>query len=616
MAGTNERQSILSTHRAVLVLGTISSALSLLALIIIIEAPQVSSYEASVLEPFDDIELVLIVLSICLPAVSSLFVITRSSGPTPLRHLVPLVVPGLLSAIGILLLPMSRGYLFYGRGDAIAQLGSCLELSYGGHVLPDDIYPSSHIFMVIVSQAAGIDLRVLFLTMPFILAIAFSLAAYSIGKMFGCRTALVSMILSLFILKYYQPIPYVFGLLFGILSLWMFLRLIQAEKAKGYSLTLGLIVCAMPLVHPYSALALMIIMASITSTIWLLNKDGIISRARLRFGIAKNEIPRSGFTEWQVVLAVNWFMWSIMTTLMTLGVVIVSRLVSGESGSLYMEVGRLVSRSNLDSIDIVSYVARLLLVYVVLFILSLIGFRYYWSQRNALARDLKGAIWPYIGVPVMVLLILQIASLVYPIGVDIWRLMSNLYLVLITLGAASVVVICRIPAITTPRYARRTLAFAWSALLAIGLASANSVLGGYHSEYTYSPNELVTNSERQALVFLVQHGNSSTDVHSLSQADRIAYEVAAELQLTEYSYFEPSRRIPDHFGYNTHQFLGELLASDAYFTLFEFDRMNYVELWAESGIFTVNDFMHLNLDSSAAKILESGDASVYRITSP
>jgi heme/copper-type cytochrome/quinol oxidase subunit 2 len=187
--------------------------------------------------------------------------------PTRQERLVS-VVFSIIAVALVLLLPLLRGYYFYGQGDALAHLAWTNDLMAGRDIFHDLLYPGFHTFAAIVAQVLSIPSRLALMgIMPaFYLLFVLSLPLLArefypsqssllipLAILFGLLTTPIISIR----LPNIQPLPTVAGLFLVPVVAWLGIHTDRAQKSQRRPLFIALLVMLTALIfyHPQQALS-------------------------------------------------------------------------------------------------------------------------------------------------------------------------------------------------------------------------------------------------------------------------------------------------------------------------------------------------------------------------
>lgn len=147
----------------------------------------------------------------------------------------------------------------------------------------------------------------------------------------------------------------------------------------------------------------------------------------------------------------------------------------------------------------------------------------------------------------------------------------------------------------------------------------NSIFTAYGSRYILFPNDQITNSELECMKWFIENKKSDIPTLTLSyQAYRLKYlylpyeEARMRLDIEDWP---PIPSPPYHFGYDKYETLGESVDRDYYMILNQQDKILYTEIWPEmvGKRFTPEDFAKLEYDPSIEKVNSYDGVDIWYI---
>ncbi len=147
----------------------------------------------------------------------------------------------------------------------------------------------------------------------------------------------------------------------------------------------------------------------------------------------------------------------------------------------------------------------------------------------------------------------------------------------------------------------------------IAICSLIGIFSLYPSPYIYQPFEGVSHASFIGEAWLVLEGNAKMSVLGLYTPP--ANRIADALWGTEKDNYPQSDTvaIDFHFGYATHQTLGQSFTADKYLFLVSTNKLLYIELWPQVDRLNLNDFARLESDPTVGRIYSNGEAQNYYI---
>jgi len=140
------------------------------SLVIISKIPPAEGYEFSIYDAYPWYFWFFVIMSFF---IGQLIIIKNATSENWSNSWVFGFVTILVTEAILLFLPIVRGYLIYGRGDALTHVGHIKDILNSGHVSPSNIYPVEHILATTIHGITNIDLGTLTIVIPVILFLLF-----------------------------------------------------------------------------------------------------------------------------------------------------------------------------------------------------------------------------------------------------------------------------------------------------------------------------------------------------------------------------------------------------------------------------------------------------------
>jgi hypothetical protein len=192
----------------------------------------------------------------------------------------PATFLGGLVVLTIVLLPLIRGYHFFGLADALTHLGWAREMATGELSVFETHYPGSHLFAGFVSAVFGLDMMPsILLTVGIFVAVFLVFVPLSVGVIVPNRTAVLVAAGSAFLLLpvntislYLRFHPFSLTTFFFPVAVYLlFFHLLRRgdtgrrSRLVATSVALPLVWAAIVLLHPQVAVDVMLLMGAIAS---------------------------------------------------------------------------------------------------------------------------------------------------------------------------------------------------------------------------------------------------------------------------------------------------------------------------------------------------------------
>ncbi len=287
--------------------GTLSICFVAAAMVILAITPPATGYEISIYEAYPVYLYVL--MAAALVCGFSVLVHTAVREAKSNWWVAGLVAVLVINSM-VLLLPVLRGYVFYGRTDPGQHYGFAKDIELTGHFgAPgsrfENYYPASHIWAVSLSQVTGLDLRTVVMVTPWIFWLLYVFSVLILAKLLAKKrrqqlltTAFALPLSFIYLQASFFPSILIFFL--APLTLFLLYRLNIEEDKFGYTLLFVLMLLLLPLMHGGDTFSFLILFLclGITKRVheWLKHKQGAPAR-----------IPNLGNA--MAILSVAWLLW-------------------------------------------------------------------------------------------------------------------------------------------------------------------------------------------------------------------------------------------------------------------------------------------------------------------
>jgi hypothetical protein len=508
----------------------------------------------------------------------------------------------------IVLLPILRGYYYYGRGDPLTHLGIARDIS-SGVVTPFDrivLYPGIHLISAILKSITGMTIEHSILIIPAIFTICFFLSCTLLVKEIAAFSV-VPIIVSGMLLPinhlgiHLKPHPASEAILFA--PFIIYLSYMATKYANNnFNIVYYISIPVIVVIHPRQALAIIAVISGVYISHRLLDTTNSVK------GLLSASISI-------IYSGVIFLLW------------IFSKKAPGDHISkLYVILTNLDRLGGSSRVDNAGSLLGLIgadigLIFLKLFGVStllsiLVGVKYLSSIVSSIKSNGYNKDWLIITSGIIPPLLLFLFYVVTSPG-EYFRVLG-LIMVLITISFSAIIV----DRISVPEFKNRRTIFL--SVCFILLLVSIPVL--HPSPFIVKPTDHVT--EKQAKGFdttfkYMEENNIVTTRSSLfrfrdallgTYTSRLGKGVSPVLAITEdYSIRDSDTyyysRVPYNFGKPT---LGEYYTNTTYLIVTEEARTRDLELY-EGVRFSQGDFEYLNQDSDIEKTYSNGGYTLYTI---
>ena len=517
----------------------------------------------------------------------------------------------LLSSLIFTLLPYLKGYAFSDGGDNLTHLGFARAIVTTGYFGMDEVYPVTHILIAQLSLITGIELEKLVNFIGPLFYLLFVAFTYLFSReILSKPAAILATTASTFLSCYYysEIFPMGFALTFFPLIFYLYFHNQKVQSVKFTTLLIILVVM-MVFFHPVASFALTGALLLMESGRVIYEKLLVKEKAPVFFSSSLLMISFyvlvfwmwQRFYVWDSTIAsiAGWFNSELFTQPMTavaqdafskLGLNLIGQILV-----VFKEYGPILIMFGLSMITILLMIRKMIT-----------------SKSSINAQVLAyscfflpaAAIW-------LIDYVRPLTELTS--GRMIWVMAAILPL----LSGVSLKVLGGFPPESDLKMKKRH--FTSVRLAGIGLIIAASsllaVFGLYPSPYRYFPFGGISQAAFTGEVWIVQNGSPEKAVITLynPRTSRIA-----RCSLGNRANGPPRAKdeteIDYHFGYTSHQTMGQASLDDKYLFLTAANRLLYTEVWPQVDRLNSNDFVRLENDPTVSRLYSNGEAQNYYIT--
>jgi hypothetical protein len=520
-----------------------------------------------------------------------------------------------------LLLPVLRGYVLYGREDAMTHVGYAVDIVTMGVLPASDVYPIQHILVAALSRVTGLSPMITTGCLTPLLSILyvgfiFCLARSVLRDPRSVRLATLSSTVLLFSPTQYHAslVPAGVGVLLMPLAVYGFLKSILTPSVE-YSVVAILVVGIMlPFVHPL---------------IWVIVSGALVLLGLVRGCLRRKQtIPpalrKAHFVvlEISVVVFSTWFLRFYLAEHLIklayarffgpgLDFTMMDRVLQSADKVGYRWWDVVILAAKIGSHDF---------VYVALCVIAVIGAlgKIRRGQASVVEHNIL-TLTPVILCPSL-FFIMHLFATVAEFG--ILRFLTTISACAPVFVAYVLSGLCRPPSTHLEHIAvaatKLTRIFVALILLSCWFAGFVSAFGWL---FIKQPNQQVTHMEAAGVKWLAEHkaDTVSADLNRMMsrftdglfgtewRTKRGIYRVAGTTS--------PIGALPRHLGYSSRQQLGEWFDEDVYVPLSTYDRTFHAVFFPEFDQFEANDFEALHRDTSADRVFSDGEFEVWYIRS-
>jgi len=578
-------------------LAAVGFALALACTVILATTPAATGYEPSIYEVYPWYFWALAGLALLVGNV----VIIRSARTGTNDWLFGLVL--VLTVVGLLVfLPYFRGYVMFGRADALSHVGFIRDIQRTGQVSTGNIYPNLHLLVLSLAYATGVESPIVLMGVAGIGSL-FSIVSFValVSAVFDRRRALLAVPFAI-VLVGVQSVPYVFSILLVPFVLYLFV-MERRTRAVHVRAALGVTLFALVIYHPITTLFLLLVFGVYSVARTLHARDVLASTEELSRPVGT--VP---FSQLVVAVFAVWYLDfpKIVDRFRTVVVTLADPGGSGSSAATYSDTVAQYSPSVVDLVRIstLRYGATAILLalggcYALAVVVGALRSR---TSGTVFRSTFVGALGLFTALSVLFFLVDLIVGFGRPL------VYAELFGAL--LAGASIYFLAE-------RTGYRSGAYGLL-YVAVALLLVTSTLGLYTSPMTVGQSEQVTDAEIQGSAWYIENRDRQDDLtefgvetHRFRDAV-FGRETYSDAQVVT----SDTDRIPRHFGYTGNATLGASYEDDKYLVLTAAGRNFYEQVYPgyeEFWKYEQSDFERLPRDPTVSSVYDNGEYDVYRV---
>lgn len=590
------------------ILSLIGLILLTICFFILAKTPPATGYEISIYDAYPSYFWYFIIFVIS----SGIFILVYDAFEKPSFNIALMgVFLLLLGNFVILILPILRGYAFYGRDDAITHLGYVKDIIFTGHIGESNFYPLPHILILITSTISDLELqKVILIVTPIFYLV------YCSGIFLLSRIVTKSLGQALLVIVFAISLPtgiygtqcYPVGLSFMLIPfiLYFFIRKIEMPSFQ-YTLLFVMLILAIVFLHPLTTLLLI--------PIFLIHAFSVVIYNHVK-GYNESVLPI--YLNPVLIVFVTLISW--ISSFVFFGTRVGGLFHWFGSEFKYSYIGMYqtaVEKASLTTYEFLELFFRMYgarLIYLIFFIVavSIVLRKVFFGRFSLYEDEIFFTLVPtFFGLISLLFLFMGFNILGAPLR----------HLVIVFMGAAILNGLVLYEFIQKRKLKGKNLPI----YLLIFMLIFSSILGIFNihnSPYIKTPNQAVSyaefaggewlpeNEQLVKKVGLWEAGGGTKIIPIASQfgwritSATLGYETASKVR---------SDIPPPHFGYHSNNSVRRAFTENVYIVITDFDRSYYTHLWPTQGAFYISDFEELNNDPTANFIYTNGGFDVWYI---
>ncbi len=508
----------------------------------------------------------------------------------------------LASYVSLLSFWIIRGYALWSQADALTHLGRIQDLVSDGHIMQNNIYPITYIYLVQLSYILDLTPAILHKLVPFYFALLYLGGMFLLAKSLlpNRRQAILVTLVSATLIQgsYFHLTPNHLATFFLPSALFILINSFLKENLS-WKLLLIIIVFLTPIFHPVPGFIFLLILL----TIWLPGKVFFAYAPKtLQAGYFRFDTNiLLLFVVWAITWISSFYVWD--ATIRNL-----YKLFT-EGGDT--QFNQLISGIQYAANYGYSIQEQFLKVYggtLVSVVLALIALPILWIKIRKVANyrymlSLYGPLGAIV-VTIIVFGFLNIPAFDQYRFVAYVQMISSLFVGFILYELIK----------NRNRFLSRFMP-SLAIILLVGLF-IHGLLRLYPSPYILSANDQITRTKIAGMGWFLHNKDFIKPTIRLNVPISRYFD---QVMTSEERQSGPPEEIiaPYHFGYSSDDQLGRAFSQDVYLVLDEADRMTYSVIFPEMEQlrFSSKDFAKLEQDPSVFKIYSNGGLDVYNIYS-
>lgn len=508
----------------------------------------------------------------------------------------------LLMYSSIILLPLIKGYYMYGRADVLTHIGHIMDIILNNKVGSDNIYPASHLLIVIFTLLSNANINVSIMVIILLFSLLFIFYIWLLSKQIFVKAMYFKITIlfsSIFILSTYHTNLYPQG--FSILMLPFIFYLFFNKKTNSLGIRLLFLVYIMfySFFHPLTALILIFTMLSI-DLLELIYNYVYESRLHIKYSFNKTLITFIVFILWmfehssfwnnRLLEMYNWFSGQVKT--------FSNIQQSIDTLNLANELGY-----NTTEILLRMFLGQIIFLFISLLSIIII--------IKSIKKDVKlKSLYLLSGFFVFPALF----QLIKITGFDIlnFNLTRLIQVILVITPIYMGFFFGRLIEMNSKQVSKLITAFL---ILVIFMTCACiGIFNVHNSPYIVLPNDQVTKSEIIGITWFIQNQYSNKSIMELGpDSQRLVDSIYGVDKGQSLRISHSKQPLPYHFGYDKCSYIGQSINVDTCLLISKKGRLLYDYVFTNYVRFSDQDFLQLESDPSVLKVYENGNIELYNI---
>lgn len=510
----------------------------------------------------------------------------------------------------IILLPFFRGYLMYGRGDALSHIGHLQDIILTGNLGVDNIYPMVHIILFSFSGILGLtkETSLIIIMVVFLLLYYFNvyLLASVIAKSHEQKLMIIAFSIPMYYSFFHLDIRPAF---FGIFMLPLFFYLLHQKDCTNnkfeYTILFLFTMLLITYSHPFISIFLIMFVFS-----------GDVLEY-LSYLLQKKDYLRISHIKLVAIMFILFFIWYFsFNSIQNKFAFVYTNLIDGSDDAISVVYMDQISSTKLSYVEIIELIIRRYGSILLLLIMNL-ACSFYFLKYIGIDWGKSKTYTSYFIYNIFTLTITSFLYFGDFIENNLYRILR--FAILISIVFSGLIAFEILNNLSHTKQSAKKSIFFCCLFLILAISSAISMFNVYSSPSVASTNDQVTLTDVAGTKWLYNHGDSKIPI-----AD-------AHVVLSRYSHYLFGRQtrhyfdrykgtIPPHIGYNTNSTAIETFGIDGAYLVFNVIDYLIMDNFKENMIpadylfmYLDSDFIKLYNDSSALKVYSNGEFEIWKI---
>lgn len=514
----------------------------------------------------------------------------------------------------VIMLPVLKGYYFYGRADTLSHIGWIKDTIFYGFFERNNFYPITHVLFSEISIITNIFPMDVFKYMPLFFYMLLVLFIHLFAKAILVKKEQVLLATAsggiLFLWGYHtNMVPNGLANFFYPLFIAIF-YFRNTKKSFNYNVLLLIIIALFPFFHPLPTIALILTIIIFKFSLRILEKSSKNNGENIFIQIRKSAtIP----LQFSIILFVAWIssFWWWSENIRDIIDWYQGEITSLPINTMAVNLNK-IELSYIDTLELFIRMYGHILIFIIFsVIVSLKIIKEVLQNRKYEFQDHFSLIVIFYGLTIFMALLL-----IAPVSFGSLRMMSYPAFIAIILGSLGIYEFSKVKFINKKYIAPLTISIILIVPMGIGMFNI------FESPYIFQPNLQITHAEIDGYKWTFINKNPEVSVSAIMSEQPFRFVDALYGVKARNNYIGLNADgslseiiIPDHFDYANYSKVGYSYSEDSYILLSEYDKHLYTNVWKVIGRYNYTDFKRITDDSTMYKIYSNGGFDTWKVKS-